>query len=339
MGDAAVDALLDAFPDPSVRGFEEAAVALVMTGGVDRATLRAVLDDAGAPPARRYAAFFSLGTLLRRSKDLSLLLQLIEEFRPEFEDQGTFPHLQAMALQGRGGPEDLAEALRLSERAAAQLPDHPGVLHSLASISLAALEDGVAVDRAATLALAGDAVRRAIAAAPRYAKFHATQARWRLASGDLAGARSAALRAIDLEDSSHVDYHLRLSEYNLLLSRINLEQSQRALATQVAEARAESAAIQAELRGYMAETQTRYLELLGFFAAIIGLVLAGIEISTGMSVGDGARMMLVVAGAIVAAFSTLLVLTGRPWRQAVAVGGVGGALIVLGLVADRIGGG
>jgi len=333
-----VIALLDGFPPESDRAFEAAAVDLVMSRGAARADLDHILSDLDAPMERRYAAFFSLGTFLRRRRDVSLLIELIEGHRHEFDRFGTFAHLEAMALSQRGGEHDLRTALARAGDAMEVHPDHPGILHSFASISLNALEEGVAQDRERTLSEARAALDRALKKVPKYAKFHATLARWYLANGRLTEARRSALYAIDLEDSAHTDYHLRLSDYNTLLSSITLKQSQQILEKQVENVRAESERVQADMRRFVTEIQIRYLELLGFFSVIVGLVLSGVQIATGMAVADAARILLVVAGAILIAFSPLTTITGRPWRHAAVFLGLGASLILLGLMADRLAG-
>jgi hypothetical protein len=330
--------LLDGFPAESDRAFETAAVDLMMARGAARVDLDHILGDAEAPIERRYAAFFSLGTFLRRRRDVSLLIELIGDHRHEFSQFGTFAHLEAMALSQRGGEHDLRAALARAGEAMEIHPDHPGILHSFASISLNALDEEVELDREQTLSAARTALDQALQKDPKYAKFHATRARWYLANGRPTEARQSALLAIDLEDSTHTDYHLRLSEYNTLLSSITLRQSQQILERQVENVREESERVQADMRRFVTEIQIRYLELLGFFSVIVGLVLSGVQIATGMAVADAARILLVVAGAILIAFSPLTTITGRPWRHAAVFLGLGASLILLGLMADRLAG-
>lgn len=328
--------ILDAFPDHTQRAFESAAVELVMQHRVDRRLLADVLADLDQPEARRYAAFFSLGTLYRRSRDTSLLIEHIDAYREEFENNGTFAHLEAMALSQRDGTGDMHAALRFARRARQMIPGHPGILHSFAAISLTALDAGVEIDRDAVLAEARAALDEAMSAVPRYAKFEATLARWYLASGRTTEARNATMRAMDLEDSSHVDYSLRIADYISLMSTIELRQAQRTLEAQVEAVRLESDRVQKEVGRFVTEVQIRYLELLGFFSVIIGLVLSGVQIATGMLVEDAARILLVVAGAILVAFMPLTSITGRSWRHGLTFLGLGTLLIVLALMAGRL---
>jgi hypothetical protein len=327
---------LDAFPDQAVRAFESAAVELVMQRRVERQLLKDVLADRDQPAERRYAAFFSLGTLYRRSRDTSLLIDLIDANREEFQDRGTFAHLEAMAFSQRDEPGDRDAAFRFARKAREMLPRHPGILHSFAAISLKALDAGIVTDRESALAEARTALDEAMSAVPKYAKFEATLARWYLAGGRADEARSATLRAMDLEDSSHVDYSLRIADYISLMSTIELKQAQRTLEAQVDTVRNESERIRSEVGRFVTEVQIRYLELLGFFSVIIGLVLSGVQIATGMLVEDAARILLVVAGAILVAFTPLASITGRPWRHGMSFLGLGTLLIILALMAGRL---
>jgi len=334
----ALDRTLDAFPDETQRAFESAAVELVMQRRVERQLLKDVLADREQPATRRYAAFFSLGTLYRRSRDTSLLIELIDANREEFQGRGTFAHLEAMALSQRDEPGDRDAALRFARKAREMLPRHPGILHSFAAISLKALDAGIVNDRDAILMEARTALDEAMSAVPKYAKFEATLARWYLAGGRTEEARSATLRAMDLEDSSHVDYSLRIADYISLMSTIELKQAQRTLEAQVDAVRVESDRVRSEVGRFVTEVQIRYLELLGFFSVIIGLVLSGVQIATGMLVEDAARILLVVAGAILVAFTPLASITGRPWRHGLTFLGLGTLLIVLALMAGRLSG-
>jgi hypothetical protein len=330
--------ILDAFPDETQRSFETAAVDLVMQRRIERQLLQEVLADRDQAAARRYAAFFSLGTLYRRSRDTSLLIDLIDAHREEFEDRGTFAHLEAMALSQRGEAGDMHAALRFARKARRMIPGHPGILHSFAAVSLKALDAGTEIDRDAILTEAREALDDAMGAVPRYAKFEATLARWYLAREQMAEARSATMRAMDLEDSSHVDYSLRIADYISLMSTIELRQAQRTLEKQVETIRSESDRVRTEVGRFVTEVQIRYLELLGFFSVIIGLVLSGVQIATGMLVEDAARILLVVAGAILVAFMPLASITGRPWRHGLTFLGLGTLLIVLALLAGRLAG-
>lgn len=329
---------LDAFPEETQRAFESAAVDLVMQRRVDRELLKAIVADLDQPEVRRYSAFFSLGTLYRRSRDTSLLLDLIDAHREHFSDRGTFAHLEAMGLSQRGNSGDLNAALRYARKAKEMIPGHPGILHSFAAISLKALDKGYEGDRDAILLEAYTSLDRAMSEDPGYAKFEATLARWYLASGRMEEARSATERAMDLEDSSHEDYALRIGDYIHLQNQIELKEAQRALQEQVELVRAESDRAQQEVKRFVTEVQIRYLELLGFFSVIIGLVLSGVQIATGMLVEDAARILLVVAGAILVAFMPLASITGRTWRHGLTFLGLGTLLIVLALMAGQIAG-
>jgi len=329
-------ASLDAFPQESGRDFEKAAVQLAMVQGASTDILRQVITDSDATLERRYGAFFSLGTLLRRRRDNSALLDLIDHHREEFSQFGTFHHLEAMGLAATGRSQDRMLAMTCAQRAMEMLPNHPGVLHNFASILIQSIEDEPPADSSNALREAGDALNRAIRHDPLYAKFHAALARLEMMKGEYAEARRLVLRAIDLEESSSVDYHLRISDYNSLLGRILLRESQAQLSAQVAAARVDSEQLKDEMRRFVGEVQVRYLELLGFFSVVIGLIITGVQISSSMTVADAARTMLVVAGAILVAFAGLAAVINRPWRVAATFIGLGTVLIVLGLTAERL---
>lgn len=335
---------LTSFPEEYTREFEEAAVALATGAGSDiEQQLRELTTQPDRETAVRYAAFFTLSTSLRRRGHFSALVDLVENHASDFQQFGTFHHMKAMALAGRGEPHDLPLAIASCARARELLPQHPGVLHSYATLRIAELEAQIPMSEILVTnedkAVAEDIdaiLSQVLLERPRYAKFHASLARLESLRGNHRDAQKFLSRAMELEDPAAKDFNLRIVSYNQILSRIVMRESLSTVASETKNAMSEARAAQESVKTFVDQMQTRYLELLGIFAAIIGIVLSGIQVITTMDFTAGARLMLVVTGSILVLFSAVTAVLQRPVRYMFGLGGFGILLISAGFVSGLL---
>lgn len=328
-------ARLGSFPEEQTREFEEAAVDFANSIDSDaEQSLQDLLSDSTLDKSLRYSAFFAVATFLRRRGHFSALVSLVEDYAPSFHHLGTFHHMKAMALVGRDEPHDLPLAIASCSKAREFLPHHPGILHSYATLKIAELESHIPMSEITT-AEADRAViqevdrvlSEVLLERPHYAKFHASLARLESLRGNHRDAQKFLLRAMELEDPRAKDFNLRIVSYNQILSRIVLREALSTVASETKDATNAARAAQESVRSFVDQMQTRYLELLGIFAAIIGIVLAGIQVTTTMDFADGARLMLMVTGSILVLFSAITAVLQRPLRYMLGLGGLGALLL------------
>ena len=335
---------LASFPEEHTREFEEAAVNLANSTEDDvEPTLRGFLADTQWSENQRYAAFFTLATILRRRGHYSSLLSLLDEHASSFEHFGTFHHMKAMALTGRAEPHDLPLALASSDRARDLLPSHPGVLHSHATLRITELESRIpmssVISESADQAIAEEVdgiLSAVLLERPHYAKFHASLARLESLRGNHQDAQRFLSRAMELEDPASKDFNLRMVSYNQILSRIVMRESLSTVALETKEAAITAQQAQESVKSFVDQMQTRYLELLGIFAAIIGIVLTGVQVAAGMDFADGARLMLMVTGSILIVFSAITAVLQRPLGYMLTLASSGVFLIAGGFFAGML---
>jgi tetratricopeptide (TPR) repeat protein len=335
-----VTADLAQFPEEHTREFEEAAVSFLNTADGDvEGALRTVLSTLEHDETLRYSAFFTLSTLLRRRGHFSALLALVEDYESAFKQRGTLHHMKAMALTGRAEPHDLALAITSCNVAREILPNHTGVLHSFAILKITEFEHRIpmseCISQDADILAAQEIdniLSKVLLERPKYAKFHSSLARLESLRGNHANAQKFLSRAMELEDPSSRDFNLRIVNYNQILSRIVMRESLATVASETKQATQAAHAAQESVQAFINQMQARYLELLGIFAAIIGIVLSGVQVSTSMNFADGARLMLMVTGAILIIFSAISAVLQRPLSYMLTLASSGALVIVAAFV-------
>jgi tetratricopeptide (TPR) repeat protein len=336
--------LLSNFPPESTRAFEEAAVDLLKSlTPAGSSQLEDLTKDSTLNRDVRYSAFFAYGTFLRRAGKFSTVLDLLDAADAEFRVFGTYHHLKAMALAGRGEPHDLQLAIASALKASELLPGHAGVLHSYVLLRISDLEQRISLSEIATtteqleiLDQSDHMLSQVLNERPRYAKFHSTLARLESLRGRHEDAQRSLSRALELEDPAAHDFSLRIVGYNQILSRVVLRQALATVAKESAEAANAANDAKSSIQGFVDQMQTRYLELLGIFAAIIGIVITGVQVSTSLGFADGARLMLIVTGSMLILFTAIASVVERPVKYVWTLAGFGGFTIALGFLAGFI---
>jgi tetratricopeptide (TPR) repeat protein len=331
---AEVAEALATFPDERERAFETAATELCLR--TDPQLFENIVEDPKWDVTVRYAALFCLGTRYRRDNDVTRLINLLARHAPSFSAYGTFHHLRAMACAANGSFD---AALMSAERAFDRLPDHPGVLHMFASIMVSAAERYPELRTDDRLDRAAAFLEQAFALEPGYAKFHLTRGRLLALRGDFEQARQEIMQGIDREDSSSSNYPIRMIEYQASLGRIaisdetarlggRLQDLSAELRREVTAATAEIQIMKESLERSTTQAQTRYLELLGFFAAMIALIVSSAQILSSVELQDAMRIVPILGGTLLVGFAALAVLLGRGWRSAAVLSILGLALLL-----------
>jgi len=340
---SAIDRLA-AFAPPEMRDFEKQSLDFCRSYDMNvDDLLEPVVGDESMSLNVRFAALFCLGTAMRRRHDTAKLISLVETYGSSFKSLGLYQHLKAMAYTQRSGEGDIDIALAAATKAKQLLPDHAGVLHSYVVVKLHDLEEQwgaeESIDEARDLSTLDEldtTLAHVLADEPHYGKFHATNARLQSLLGNHELARRSLLRAMNEEDASSPDFPIRMVEYNQILARISLRESLMEFAKNVAESTNRTGQLRAEFELVTAQAQSNYLQLLGIFAAIIGLLITGVQVASNLDLGDGAQLMLIVTGSIVLVLSAVAVITEKSRRQVAYLTLVGVVLIAIGVFAGQM---
>jgi hypothetical protein len=347
-GRVPIEAVLDHIPDEATREFE--LILTTLASGHERtrlvADLRRVLAESDDPVVR-YAAFYGLHISLRRSKDYSLLEDLINEYQPVFGDHVTFRHLVVLFNIERGLGKQKNEIVAMAYDDSEQFAHNAGFVHLFAD-SVATLceesDDDVAANLAAEwLPRATAAADQAIALDRRYAKYYCTKGRLLALAGEHDNGLALVKTAIDMEDSSRSDYAIRIGNYQyyrlLIQARRNEEIIGARMEDNAAQLLAEQEAVKKDLASavrHMDESTLKNLEFLGFFAGLISFTIGSIQIAAHQDVNASARLIVVLMGALLVSFAGFSSILDRATRhttmRAVIVGVVGAAVLVVGLV-------
>jgi hypothetical protein len=217
-------------------------------------------------------------------------------------------HLRSLVSMLVGTDEAVRDAVETAEVAYAGLPEHPGVVHTLAwALVESAERDGAdpadpryeralpIVDEAIDLLRAAPPEDRRLMYRGRF--FH-TRARIRRRRGDAAGARADLQRAIAAEDRQAPDYFLRIADYTIEQSLLTADRTLRQL---------EDAIDAGTRRLEAAELGT--VGAVGFVAATIGLIQVTVAEVTGhvfwQSIVIVAAFGVVLFGAVAAGTAAL----------------------------------
>ena len=165
----------------------------------------------------RYAAFYTLQTLLRRRKDYSDMGRLFQTWNKEFSPHPSYSHLWILYHLASGRSCDEESVLRAAYEERLRERENAGYVHLFADVFATFCERKRGEDREAAAArwagLAMEAVEAAIALDDGYAKYYCTKGRILALCHDYGAAIAEIDRAIDREDSRRGDYLLRISDY------------------------------------------------------------------------------------------------------------------------------
>ena len=182
------------------------------------AALTEVAADALADEGIRYSAFYALNVIYRRLDDFEKLDALMREYADDFSAHPTFNHLELLSKLDRGDYSNPYALLAMARSDAERFKRNAGFAHLYADLFATVYESHAIADTAKYLerwyqsALA--AAQHAIDLDSSYAKFYCTRSRIYAIGGCFDEADRDIQKAISLEDSSRLDYAMRLQRYH-----------------------------------------------------------------------------------------------------------------------------
>jgi tetratricopeptide (TPR) repeat protein len=134
-----------------------------------------------------------------------------------------------------------------------------------------------------------------------YAKFYSTRGRIYSCKGEYDTGIIDVRAAIEKEDSYREDYESRLNEYQALISRFQRKKDEKELREEATKIRAE-----------MDKNKTEYISILGFFSAVMALIIGSIDIIKRQEeMMDSLQLLMGVAAMIIISFGSLNMLLAR----------------------------
>lgn len=284
----------------------------------------------------RFASFYALNILYRHKLDIDKLKNLFieisknENHRKILEKQPLFIHLKSLYLRTIADFEKsdtyFKEALNCAEKAAKELPDHPGVLHSWAEMIVNQLEqemiknNNLLIDSSdERIKNAAKAIEDAIDGYSEYSKFYITKGRLLALTGKFNEADREIKKAITMEDSSKPNYSLKIVQYREILTVVNMMARM-----------AKYEKKYDELENKLKQQQVQIIEFLGLFTAIISFTVASIQFSTNMFFSDGAKLLMVFTGCILFIYGCLgISIRGFTWKRTAVIFAIALLLFVI----------
>lgn len=193
----------------------------------------------GGGEATRFLLLICGVIACRRMHDRVTARTLIDATRDEFREIPLYWHFRALTYLLHGSATDLRDGLEAAEIAHDDLPDNPGVLHTLACFHADLIETGRAPtshDLAEPLELVDKAISLAERASPEVralyrGRFYYTRARFLRRLERYDDARSDLLKAIELENRASADHAQRIADYLVELALIDADRSLTRLAS------------------------------------------------------------------------------------------------------------
>jgi tetratricopeptide (TPR) repeat protein len=252
----------------------------------------------------KFASFYAICLLLLKQTNLSELDRHLSDFEHDYGNRPLYIYLRSRFLQKRGRPTAIKESVELSRTAVEEIPEHAGVAHCYAQSLALALENEYVDSDENEKTTALEKVQKALDEYPQNAEFYCTKGRLILISkGDHDRAKELIREAMDREDSTRPDYPLLMGEYQYHLSRIDSRKYDRELDSKLSEAISQINEAEQKTRERIEAQQSRTLQFLGFFAAILGVIITSAQILIQISLPGSLQLVLLLNGSLLVVFA------------------------------------
>lgn len=267
----------------------------------------------------RFSAFYCLFIQYRRYEQRYELLELVERNIDVFKNEDKLSYLYNIVMSQYNKFKCLdtskksfyKEAIKYANKAINEYnhkkSNNIGCFNNYADIVLdiLSLEDMVD-DRDIRCALKNVDIAIRIHEKERnlhpYANYYCSKARLYAYQKQYEIAQKMIMLAISYERTDQRDSLIRLSNYHNVKLEIKTKESLEILKTNISEANEKYNNIQNQLNGQ----QTKYIEILSFFAAIIALIMGSISISlSGVNFLIASSLIMVLSGCLILSFIVL----------------------------------
>ncbi len=255
----------------------------------------------------RFNAFYTLMIIYRRNKNVSKSKILCQKYKLEFDNRPLFLYQMSSIYKNDLTYSSLCLALEYARKSIQKIElsntNYPGFYNNFSEIVAISFENTIITDNS-VLDEAISSINKAIMINPNYAKYYFTLGRLLIIYKDFNEAKNNLMKAIDLEDSSRKDYQMRISEYQDVLMKCSLSISISKLEDSLNKYESSRKKLKKELD----EMRNSIIEFIGFFAAIIALIITTVQISTNFNFTDAIKLIGFMIGGIIAAFSSLRII-------------------------------
>lgn len=287
----------------------------------------------------RWGFLFTLCKSYLRSGLFQKAVETLDDYANEFEkvdgdfkNRGMYKHLRSEILRNIGGEENIRDAFKLALETNNVLHNHAGIQNNIGEIISISVLEGyplsdihlVAESQEQLIRFGLELVNDAVDKHGEVPTYHVTLGRLLAHQGNFAEAREEIREGIRLADPDREIYNTRLSEYQRYLSQIELQHQQQevedlasltdSLEGSLENAKSEISELQensktryteleSKYNNMLREFQTRNLQFIGFFAGLIAVTIAIVDIAISMPYPEAAGLVLILVGGLLVAFA------------------------------------
>lgn len=253
----------------------------------------------------RIIAFYTLCTRYRRIKEFTKFNNLLSDYYVSFKDEEIYKIQKAYSLITYfNNKSQLLEAFHSWEYIDANYKRMPAFIQIYTDTVALCFENNLFdITKQKDLEILLSAINLInIAIKNRdYAKFYATLGRLQNCNREYDKAVVNIYKAIDKEDPKRIDYSIRISEYQLIITKIEISNYTENKLQELAKYKAEIKEMKDEF------TKSKYdnLSFLGFFSAVISLIIGSIQTLAATQLVERYQILIALAGVIIVTFGSL----------------------------------
>ncbi|MCK9472016.1 MAG: hypothetical protein M0Q88_09735 [Bacilli bacterium] len=292
-----------------------------------------IIDNNENPYQARFEAFYILCVYYRRLKEITKFSLLLDKYQDEFRNEDLYKMQKAVYLKTKNGcHDDLLHALSIWSTLENVYTKSPAFIQAFAdTVALAFENDVLTVEKEDNRLLLDKAIKQIKEALwiREYSKYYATLGRLLAIQGEYEKTIEYINLAIDKEDSSNSDYAIRIGDYQNLLTSINIKR--------ILKETKNLNTLRSDLEKIKNETEKAKFEnlsFLGFFTALLSLIIGSIQLAQNAEFADIIRSILVLSGGLIlalGAFNMILLKSKQQIIISIILFGIGLFIIILAL--------
>jgi tetratricopeptide (TPR) repeat protein len=264
-----------------------------------------ILNDHDLSKEVRIIAFYSLCTRYRRMKEFTKFNHLLSDHYRIFKDEEIYKIQKAYSLITYfNNKSQLLEAFNSWEYIDENYKKMPAFIQIYTDTVALCFENNLFdITKQKDHEILVDAINLiSIAIKNRdYAKFYATLGRLQNCNREYDKAIMNIYKAIDKETPERSDYAIRISEYQLIITKIEISNFTE---NKLQELEKYKEGIR-EMKDEFSKSKYDNLSFLGFFSAVISLVIASIQTLSSTSLVEKYQILMALAGVIIISFGSL----------------------------------
>lgn len=255
----------------------------------------------------KFGAFFTLLVKYRKQKDYSKSEELVKKYKSQYIEKPLFLYQLSAIHKHKMTLSDARLSIQYARDAITAIEKtqkkYPGFYQNFADAVVLALENKL-INNSKLIDEGIENINIAITINPEYAKYYYTLGRLQILEKEFSEAKKNIVLAIDREDSTKKDYAIRISDYQDALMKCSIAQTMDSVEQSIFSIQESKKKLEDEF----GRVRNSVIEFIGFFAAIIALVITSTHIAVNLALIDSIRLIGFLVGGIIIAIGCLRVI-------------------------------